>query len=124
MRPITARPFRPAFDYHELDKESNVWVQITDTERLREITRQISPITHVSADDPPTLDHPRRCRRAGADSAIRGVRQENEGALASTPSWWSRRAVATAGWASNAKRDCWATGLINISTSPRRTNPP
>ena len=29
--------------------------QITDTERLREITRQISPITHVSADDPPTL---------------------------------------------------------------------
>jgi acetyl esterase/lipase len=48
-------PFRPAFDYHELDKKTNVWVQITDTERLREITRQISPITHVSADDPPTL---------------------------------------------------------------------
>jgi acetyl esterase/lipase len=48
-------PFRPAFDYHELDKNTNVWVQITDTERLREITRQISPITHVSADDPPTL---------------------------------------------------------------------
>ena len=48
-------PFRPAFDYRELDKESNVWVSITDTERLREITRQISPITHVSADDPPTL---------------------------------------------------------------------
>jgi len=49
------KAFRPAFDYHELDKDSNVWVQITDTERLREITRQISPITHVSADDPPTL---------------------------------------------------------------------
>ena len=49
------KAFRPAFDYHELDKDTNVWVQITDTERLREITRQISPITHVSADDPPTL---------------------------------------------------------------------
>jgi acetyl esterase/lipase len=48
-------PFRPAFDYYELDKKTNVWVPITDTERLREITRQISPITHVSADDPPTL---------------------------------------------------------------------
>jgi acetyl esterase/lipase len=48
-------PFRPAFDYHELDKKTNVWVPITDTERLREITRQISPVTHVSADDAPTM---------------------------------------------------------------------
>jgi acetyl esterase/lipase len=47
--------FRPAFDYHELDKKTNVWVPITDTERLREITRQISPITHVSPDDAPTM---------------------------------------------------------------------
>jgi acetyl esterase/lipase len=49
------KPFRPAFDYHELDKETNVWVPITDVNRLREITRQISPITHVTADDPPTM---------------------------------------------------------------------
>ena len=48
-------PFRPAFDYHELDKKTNVWVPITDPVRLREITRQISPITHVSSDDPPTM---------------------------------------------------------------------
>jgi acetyl esterase/lipase len=48
-------PFRPAFDYRELDKKTNVWVPITDTERLREITRQISPITHVSPDDAPTM---------------------------------------------------------------------
>jgi acetyl esterase/lipase len=48
-------PFRPAFDYHELDKQTNVWVPITDPERLREIARQISPITHVSSDDPPTM---------------------------------------------------------------------
>jgi acetyl esterase/lipase len=49
------KPFRPAFDYYELDKDTNVWVHITDTDRLREITRKISPITHVSGDDPPTL---------------------------------------------------------------------
>jgi acetyl esterase/lipase len=48
-------PFRPAFDYHELDKATNVWVPITDEKRLREITRQISPISHVSSDDPPTM---------------------------------------------------------------------
>ena len=52
-------PFRPAFDYRELDKKTNVWVPITDTERLREITRQISPITHVSPDDAADHDHPR-----------------------------------------------------------------
>jgi acetyl esterase/lipase len=50
-----ARPFRPAFDYQELDKESNVWMPITDPDRLRAIARQISPISHVSADDPPTM---------------------------------------------------------------------
>jgi acetyl esterase/lipase len=49
------KPFRPAFDYHELDKETNLWVPVTDPERLREIARQISPVSHVSADDPPTL---------------------------------------------------------------------
>ncbi|MHC5539968.1 prolyl oligopeptidase family serine peptidase [Singulisphaera rosea] len=49
------RFFRPAFDYRELDKETNLWVTISDPARLREITRGISPITHVSRDDPPTL---------------------------------------------------------------------
>jgi acetyl esterase/lipase len=49
------RPFRAAFDHRELDKESNLWVPITDNQRLREIARQISPITFVTPDDPPTL---------------------------------------------------------------------
>ena len=49
------KPFRPAFDYRELDKETNVWTTITDPDRLRQMTREISPITHVSSDDPPTL---------------------------------------------------------------------
>jgi len=48
-------PFRAAFDYRELDKKSMLWLPITDEQRLREITRQISPITFVTPDDPPTL---------------------------------------------------------------------
>jgi acetyl esterase/lipase len=49
------KPFRPAFDYRELDAASNLWVPVTDPEKLRRIARDISPISHVSADDPPTL---------------------------------------------------------------------
>jgi acetyl esterase/lipase len=49
------KPFRPAFDYRELDAESNLWVPVTDPEKLRGIARDISPISHISADDPPTL---------------------------------------------------------------------
>jgi acetyl esterase/lipase len=48
-------PFRAAFDYRELDTSSRLWVPIIDPERLREIARQISPITHVTPDDAPTL---------------------------------------------------------------------
>lgn len=50
-----APPYRPAFDYRELDKQTNLWVSITDPKRLEEIARQVSPISHVSPDDPPTL---------------------------------------------------------------------
>lgn len=49
------KPFRPAFDYRELDKASNLWVAVTDEGRLRAIAREVSPVTHVSADDAPTL---------------------------------------------------------------------
>jgi acetyl esterase/lipase len=48
-------PYRAAFDYRELDKPSRLWVPITDPERLSEISRQISPVYHVTSDDPPTL---------------------------------------------------------------------
>ncbi len=47
--------FRPAFDYHELDKAENLWVPVTDDNKLRDIARQNSPAWHVSADDAPTL---------------------------------------------------------------------
>jgi acetyl esterase/lipase len=50
-----APPYRAAFDYRELDKESRLWVPITDPKRLEEIAHQISPVSHVSPDDPPTL---------------------------------------------------------------------
>jgi acetyl esterase/lipase len=48
-------PFRAAFQYREMDPKSRLWVSITDEKRLKEIAREISPVYHVSADDPPTL---------------------------------------------------------------------
>jgi acetyl esterase/lipase len=49
------RGFRQAFDFHEVDKEENAFMRITDEQKLLEIGRQISPVYHVSADDPPTF---------------------------------------------------------------------
>jgi acetyl esterase/lipase len=50
-----APPYRAAFDYRELDRASMMWVAITDAKRLEELARQISPVSHVTPDDPPTL---------------------------------------------------------------------
>lgn len=47
--------FKAPFDFHELDTTRNVYVPITKEERIVEIGRDISPISHVSPDDPPTL---------------------------------------------------------------------
>ena len=44
-----------AFDFHELDPEKNIYVRITDAEAIRRIKHDMSPINHVSADDPPML---------------------------------------------------------------------
>src|SRR5207245_1043592 len=48
-------PFRASFDYRELDKKTNLWERVTDPDKLREITRTISPINYITPDDPPTL---------------------------------------------------------------------
>jgi acetyl esterase/lipase len=48
-------PYRAAFDYRELDRQSRLWVPITDPARLEKIARQISPLYHVTPDDPPTM---------------------------------------------------------------------
>ena len=49
------KDFRAPFDFHELDKSSKAFVPITDETRILEIGKSISPINHVSSDDPPTL---------------------------------------------------------------------
>jgi D-alanyl-D-alanine carboxypeptidase len=49
------KDFIAAFDFHEFDPRQKKYVPITDEEKIMEIGRQISPITHVTADDPPTL---------------------------------------------------------------------
>ena len=47
--------FRAAFDFAELDAKTHHFVPITDEKKVLEIGNDISPINHVSADDPPTL---------------------------------------------------------------------
>jgi len=47
--------FRAAFEFHQFDVIKKVYEPITDEARILEIGRRISPITHVSKDDPPTL---------------------------------------------------------------------
>jgi acetyl esterase/lipase len=47
--------FRPPFDFHEQDPTTKVFRPITDEARIVAIGRQISPVNHATADDPPTL---------------------------------------------------------------------
>lgn len=48
-------PFKAAFDYREMDVERGTLERITDPDRLRAITKDISPIYAISPDDPPIL---------------------------------------------------------------------
>jgi acetyl esterase/lipase len=48
-------PFRASFDYRELDRKTMLWERITDFERRREISRDISPIYHIASNTSPTL---------------------------------------------------------------------
>src|SRR5262249_27331079 len=47
--------YKPPFDFHEMDRSTGRLERITDEAKIEEIGRKISPINHVSADDPPTL---------------------------------------------------------------------
>jgi acetyl esterase/lipase len=47
--------FKAPFEFRKFDPKTRCYVRITDEEAFKAIGRQISPITHVSADDPPTL---------------------------------------------------------------------
>jgi len=47
--------YRAAFDVRGFDKKTKALERLTDEEKILELGRRISPITHVSPDDPPTL---------------------------------------------------------------------
>lgn len=47
--------FKPPFDFHEQDTVTRIYRPITDEAKILELGRKISPVYHVSADDPPTL---------------------------------------------------------------------
>jgi acetyl esterase/lipase len=47
--------FKAPFDFQELDPNRKVFVPVVDEAERRRIGRAISPISHVSPDDPPTL---------------------------------------------------------------------
>jgi acetyl esterase/lipase len=47
--------FKPPFDFQEQDPATKVFRPIADEARIEAIARQISPVNHVSSDDPPTL---------------------------------------------------------------------
>jgi acetyl esterase/lipase len=49
------KDFPAPFDFEELDAPRRHFVRITDEAKRLEIGKEISPINHVSADDPPTL---------------------------------------------------------------------
>jgi acetyl esterase/lipase len=49
------KDFKAPFDFREFDPKSKAFVPITDEAKIAEIGKTISPITHVTKDDPPTL---------------------------------------------------------------------
>jgi acetyl esterase/lipase len=51
----TAAGIRAPFDFQEFDEKTRAFVLIVDREKRLEIGRQLSPVYHVSEDDPPTF---------------------------------------------------------------------
>jgi acetyl esterase/lipase len=47
--------FRAPFDFHEFDPGRKAFLPVTDVGKIIDLGRQISPVYHVSVDDPPTL---------------------------------------------------------------------
>jgi acetyl esterase/lipase len=48
-------PVAGAFQFRRLDAKTNSFVEITDEAKRVEIGKEVSPITHVAKDNPPTL---------------------------------------------------------------------
>jgi len=51
----TLAAFKAPFDFKIYDAKTKTFERITEEKKIVDIGRAISPITHVSADDPPTL---------------------------------------------------------------------
>ena len=51
----TLANFKAPFDFKQIDPKTKTFERITDEAKIVEIAKAISPITHVTADDPPTL---------------------------------------------------------------------
>ncbi len=51
----TLHDFAAAFDFHHYDIMKKMYVPVTDESKIIEIAKSISPVTHVSKDDPPVL---------------------------------------------------------------------
>jgi acetyl esterase/lipase len=49
------RRFKAAVDFQIFDRSEGVFQRVTDATKVQELLRDISPISHVSRDDPPTL---------------------------------------------------------------------
>jgi acetyl esterase/lipase len=49
------KDFPAPFEFREFNPKKKCFVPITDEKRMLQIGRQISPVNHVSPDDPPTL---------------------------------------------------------------------
>jgi acetyl esterase/lipase len=50
-----AKGVRAPFDFQEYDEKTRAFVMVIDQEKRLEIGRQLSPVNHVSSDDPPTF---------------------------------------------------------------------
>jgi acetyl esterase/lipase len=49
------RPFNAALDFREFDRDKGLYLPVTEADKVHDILKKISPITHVTPDDPPAL---------------------------------------------------------------------
>jgi acetyl esterase/lipase len=49
------RRFKAAIDFQILDADERIFQRVTDEKKIHDLLRAISPATHISPDDPPTL---------------------------------------------------------------------
>jgi acetyl esterase/lipase len=45
----------PSFQFYDVDEKTGARTRVTDREAVLRMLREMSPVTHVTADDPPTL---------------------------------------------------------------------